>query len=155
MWATGCNEWLSHVPLQAGHGHLLILPVAVMLPSSCTPAGGQSVQLRLTYQKDAALLLASNFVSAAKVPAARRRLAAALAIDGANTTTVVSGEQKQRCPLCQADAMQPAIHNLIWYFHTGWLNITSSLTGSQLDTGSTAMNITLPLNDDYVAGNVS
>lgn len=42
------------------------------------------------------------------------------------------------CPVCNA----------------GWLNLTSSLSGTQL-SGGDGVNVTLPLSSDYVAGKVS
>lgn len=60
---------------------------------------GQTARLRLAYSADTSLLLGADFSSAATAPAAsatRRRLLAVPSVQGAISTTVVSGERRQR-----------------------------------------------------------
>ncbi|PRW57378.1 hypothetical protein C2E21_4192 [Chlorella sorokiniana] len=97
--------------------------VTLLAPLASRLTGDETLQLRLAYQQDAALLLSGNFSSSAAVPSSRRRLLAMPAISGASSTTVVSG----------------------------WFNLTSTLNSSQL-AGSNAVNVTLPLNGSYVVG---
>lgn len=54
-------------------------------------AAGETLQLRMSYQQDASLLLNADFTSSAAAPSGRRLLAVP-SIAGTNATTVVSGE---------------------------------------------------------------